>query len=67
MAKFCIDPGHAPNGEPDPGAVNSDTGLRECDVALTIGNKVAQYLQEAGYEISSPVDNNWLACVWRKQ
>jgi N-acetylmuramoyl-L-alanine amidase len=50
MTKIFINPGHAPNGEPDPGAVNSDTGLRECDVALTIGNKVAQYLQTAGYE-----------------
>jgi N-acetylmuramoyl-L-alanine amidase len=48
--KAFINPGHAPNGEPDPGAVNSSTGLRECDVALNIGNLVAGYLQSAGYE-----------------
>lgn len=48
MAKIFINPGHAPQGQPDPGAVNASTGLRECDVALIIGNKVSGYLQNAG-------------------
>jgi len=38
--KIVINPGHAPNGNPDPGAVNNNTGLRECDVALSIGKKL---------------------------
>lgn len=37
-----INPGHAPNGNPDPGAVNGTTGLRECDVALAVGNLAAK-------------------------
>lgn len=49
--KIFINPGHAPNGMPDPGAVNSITGLRECDVSLTISNKVAEYLRVVGYEV----------------
>ena len=39
-----INPGHAPNGNPDPGAVNGNTGLRECDVALAVGDLVAPQL-----------------------
>jgi N-acetylmuramoyl-L-alanine amidase len=50
MPKIFINPGHAPNGDPDPGAVNSDTGLRESDVAFSIGQKVAEYLQKVGCE-----------------
>lgn len=50
MPKIFINPGHAPDGNPDPGAVNADTGLRECDVALVIGNKVSDYLQAVGFE-----------------
>ncbi len=52
MPKVFINPGHAPGGNPDPGAVNSATGLRECDVALIIGQKVAGYLKAVGYEVS---------------
>jgi len=48
--KICINPGHAPNGNPDPGAVNALTGLRESDVVIDIGNRVAGYLQAVGYE-----------------
>lgn len=29
--KVFINPGHAPNGNPDPGAVNTTTSLRESD------------------------------------
>jgi N-acetylmuramoyl-L-alanine amidase len=49
--KVFINPGHAPNGRPDPGATNSSTGLRECDVALLISNKIAGYLRAVGYEV----------------
>lgn len=43
-----LNPGHAPNGNPDPGAVNETTGLRECDVAKNVADKVEYYLNAAG-------------------
>lgn len=46
--KVFINPGHAPSGNPDPGAVNAKTGLRESDVAAAVGNAAAQYLINAG-------------------
>lgn len=46
--KVFLNPGHAPNGNPDPGAVNEETGLRECDVALAVGQSAASYLNAAG-------------------
>ena len=46
--KVFLNPGHAPNGEPDPGAVNEETGLRECDVAKNVADLVAYYLNAAG-------------------
>jgi len=49
--KIFINPGHSPDGRPDPGASNTLTGLRECDVALSISNKVADYLKNVGYEV----------------
>lgn len=48
--KVFLNPGHAPDGNPDPGACNAETGLRECDVALNVGYKVAKYLNDAGIE-----------------
>ena len=48
--KVFLNPGHAPNGNPDPGAVNEETGLRECDVALAVGKAAASYLNAAGVE-----------------
>lgn len=48
-----INPGHAPNGNPDPGAVNGNTGLRECDVALAVGDLVAHYLKAAGVGVKN--------------
>lgn len=48
--KVFLNPGHAPNGRPDPGAVNNETGLRECDVALAVGKAAAHYLNAAGVE-----------------
>ena len=46
--KVFINPGHAPGGHPDPGAVNSETGLRECDVALAVSKAAESYLNAAG-------------------
>ncbi len=43
-----INPGHAPNGIPDPGACSA--GLRECDVALSVGELVEKYLNAVGIE-----------------
>jgi N-acetylmuramoyl-L-alanine amidase len=69
--KIFINPGHAPNGDPDPGAVNSTTGLRESDVVAIVGAQVAKYLQAVGHEVqvlqSDSLDeicetaNNWPA------
>lgn len=67
--KVFINPGHAPNGMPDPGACNADTGLRESDAAASIGALVKKYLEVAGctvqllqsddlYEVVS-TSNNW--------
>ena len=49
--KVFLNPGHSPNGEPDPGAVNGYTHLRECDVAKSICDLVEQYLTAAGVEV----------------
>ena len=48
--KVFLNPGHAPDGHPDPGAVNSETGLRECDVARAVSESAASYLNAAGVE-----------------
>lgn len=48
--KVFLNPGHAPNGNPDPGAVNEETGLRECDVALAVSKAAESYLNAAGVE-----------------
>ena len=44
--KILINHGHAPGI--DSGAVNFDYNLQECHVALEIGRKVADYLNETG-------------------
>ena len=46
--KVFINPGH--DIKYDSGAVNPSTGLRECDVASSIGELVRQYLMAAGCE-----------------
>ena len=57
--KVFINPGH--DVSHDSGAVNPDTGMREADVALTIGSLVSKYLQAAGCEtMMRQSDNlNW--------
>ena len=41
--KVFINPGHSPNGVPDPGASNAYTHLRECDVAKAVGDLVEKW------------------------
>lgn len=47
--RIFINPGHAPGGIPDPGAIGS-SGLKESEVTFAIGTKVVDYLQAAGCE-----------------
>ena len=49
MTKIFINPGH--DIDLDSGAVNLNTGRRECDVARDAGKLLACYLQTAGYEV----------------
>ena len=51
MKRIYINEGHAPNGVPDPGAVNKYWNVRECDIALSVGQMVANMLEGAGYEV----------------
>lgn len=50
MKKICINAGHAPYGIPDPGAVNTNLGLRECDVARNVAFMLSSLLEGSGYE-----------------
>ena len=47
--RIVIDSGHS--GSPDPGAVNSQTGLRESDITLIVAKLVKAYLCAVGYEV----------------
>ncbi|KMO86869.1 cell wall hydrolase [Megasphaera cerevisiae DSM 20462] len=47
--KVFINPGH--DLDYDSGAVNPNSGLRECDVAAKVGNRVKSYLEAAGCEV----------------
>jgi len=46
-----INPGHAQGGMPDPGAVNMEANLRECDIAMTVGSLTGKYLEDAGCKV----------------
>lgn len=48
--KIFINPGHAPNGVPDPGAVNKNYGLKEAVLVKKIGVLVEKYLRDACHE-----------------
>ena len=48
--KVYINPGHAPNGVPDPGAVNPNNGARESDFTWAAGQMLQAYLEQAGME-----------------
>jgi len=49
--KVFLNPGHSPNGEPDPGACNYDLNLRESDIAKEVADAVENYLIAAGVEV----------------
>lgn len=49
--KVFLNGGHAPNGDPDPGAVNPFNGVRESDVAQNVADLVEKYLVSAGVEV----------------
>ena len=48
--KVFINPGHAPNGVPDPGAVNLIRGTQEWEVAADVAKRLAGYLQNVDIE-----------------
>lgn len=56
--KVFLNPGHAPNGIPDPGAKNTETGLRECDVAKNIADLVEKYLVAAGVDVVGNIQSD---------
>ena len=56
--RVFLNPGHAPCGCPDPGAVNSGTGLRECDVAKNIAGLVEKHLTKAGVSVSGNLQSD---------
>lgn len=51
--KVFINPGHAPNGVPDPGACGrfENKLVKESDIVSAVGFLVSQYLKEAGVEV----------------
>ena len=61
--KVFINPGHAPNGQPDPGAVNQYSGLRECDVAKNVADLLEGYLTAAGVEVAGTLQSDSLSEV----
>ena len=56
--KVFLNPGHAPEGNPDPGACGY--GLRECDVAKSVADLVAGYLAAAGVEVVGSLQSDSL-------
>ena len=61
--KVFINPGHAPNGNPDPGAVNQYTGLKEAIVVKHVGDLVAKYLIAAGVDATVRQDDSLATVV----
>lgn len=56
--RVFLNPGHAPNGEPDPGACGY--GLRECDVAKNVADLVEKHLVAAGVEVTGNLQSDSL-------
>lgn len=61
--RVFINPGHAPSGIPDPGAVNSYNGLKEAIVVKHVGDLVAKYLTEAGVDVTVCQDDSLATVV----
>ena len=56
--RVFLNPGHAPDGNPDPGACGY--GRRECDVAKNVADLVAGYLVAAGVEVVGSLQSDSL-------
>ena len=56
--RVFLNPGHAPDGNPDPGACGY--GLRECDVARNVADLVAGYLAVAGVDVVGSLQSDSL-------
>lgn len=61
--KVFINPGHAPNGVPDPGAVNSYNGLKEAIVASAVAKKLEKYLVNAGVQVVGNLQHDELNVI----
>ena len=59
--KVFLNPGHAPNGNPDPGACGC--GLRECDIAKSVADLVEHYLVAAGVEVVGNIQDDDLGTI----
>lgn len=59
--KVFLNPGHAPDGNPDPGACGC--GLRECDVAKSVADLVEHYLVAAGVEVVGNMQDDDLYAI----
>ena len=59
--RVFLNPGHAPNGDPDPGAVGF--GLKESDVAYSIVNLLSGYLVGAGVEVAGVLQSDSLTQI----
>lgn len=64
--KLFLNPGHAPNGRPDPGACNYDLDLRESDIAKEIADLVEHYLVAAGVDVVGNVQSDSLGEIVTK-
>ena len=56
--KVFINPSKSHGGNPDPGAINPTTGLKESDAMFTIGTLLSHHLNEAGIETKVFQDND---------
>ena len=56
--RVFLNPGHAPDGNPDPGACGY--GLRECDVAKNVADLAAGYLSAAGVDVVGSLQSDSL-------
>lgn len=59
--RVFLNPGHAPDGNPDPGACG--WGLRECDVAKSVADLVEHYLVGAGVEVVGNLQDDSLYAI----
>lgn len=61
--KISIHAAQSPNGKPNTGNCNSFTGLRECDVTLSIGKKLKYQLEKNGFIVPEIIQTSSLSNV----